>query len=228
MIDSSDILSRAIEIPFMKPANIQKIVGTEFDNLDTAAEAMLFDYTVLEGRIGSENRGRVLCCAMPKAMLDSYRSLFAAAGIQPTVCDTGLNCLIKAASLFPDLKVSPCVLATIDSRVFSCALYAEGQYLFSNRYPLMAEPGTPDYAVEVAGRLSAIHQFFKSEKGNVTLERAYFYGVDKLILEQLQPAAASLGIRMYPLPRSPQITFQQETDLVPGDYLAAIGCLVRK
>ena len=213
----------------MNPAEIQRTVGLEFDNLDTRYEELVLDYSVLESRVGGESKGRILCCAMGKPMLDSYRSLFAAAGIQPTVCDMGLNCLIKAAALFPDLRAKPCVLATIDSRVLSCVLFADGQYLYANRYPLLSAPKTPEYTAEVASRLSAINQFYKSEKGNVALEQVYFYGVTDSTLDLLQSAAPALGMQLRPLPDSPQLSMPEgETRFEPGDYLAAIGCLLRK
>lgn len=230
VIDSSNILYRTVEIPFMKPAQILKTVQLEFDNLDTQYEEQVFDYAVLENRIGGENRGRILCCAMGRPMLDSYRTLFASIGVQIGVCDMGLNSVIKAISLYPALHDSSYILVTIEQETIICYLFARQQYIFSNRYRLTTTPDTDDYAAEIASRLSAINQFYKSEKGSVSVEHVYFTDISDKTLALCEQAVSFMDMKAHRLADSPAIFWQGDAG-VPfrqGNYLAAIGGLIRK
>ena len=229
-IDSSDILYIVTDIPLLKPAEIYDAVQREFDNLDSQYEEQIFDYTVLERHIGSEKKGKILCCAMGKPMLEAYKTVFKNAGVQLLSCDMRLNCILKAVELFPDLKKNRFVLSFIENgKILSC-LFADGQFLFSNRIYLNSEEGTSEYASEIMGNISTINQFYKSEKGDVFLENVYFHGIGQDDLALCAPYAGALGVQLSLFPQSPSILYKEnaEQPFRLGNYFTVIGCLLRK
>lgn len=231
-VGGSNILHKEIEVPFIGRSAILKTVRLEFGNLDSGNyRERVFDYTVLESRHGEEMHGRVLGCAFPKAMLDSYVSLLKSAGLKMKCCDIELNCDIKALSLIPELTDRKFTLSTIHGEAVHCALFDEDGYVFSNRSQLGSSPGTDEYAAEVVGKLSAINQFYKSERGNVSVEYSYFYNVEKPLLEKLHTMGSFLGIAVGSLPEANGIQLKKslnEEQFHFDEYLTAIGCLMRK
>lgn len=221
VVESGDILTKALEIPFLPPSAIRETVRREFVNTDSQNEDRVYDYAVLENRIGSEKRGRIFACAMNRSMLDRYRALFASLGITLSSCDAGLHALIKAVTLFPAFERSACVLSTIERDRMFCALFEGGRYVFSNSARIEAMPGTPEYGAGMAGRLSEIKQFYQSEKGGASLENVYFYGIDDKTAALCREAASSLHMRIEPFPESPRIACDETVDV--GLYLAAVG-----
>ena len=226
VVESGDILTKALEIPFLPPSAIRETVRREFVNTDSQNEDRVYDYAVLENRIDGEKRGRIFACAMNRSMLDRYRALFASLGITLSSCDAGLHALIKAVTLFPAFERSACVLSTIERDRMFCALFEGGRYVFSNSARIEAMPGTPEYGAGMAGRLSEIKQFYQSEKGGASLENVYFYGIDDKTAALCREAASSLPMRIEPLPESPRIVCDETVDV--GLYLAAVGGLLGK
>ncbi len=132
VVESSEIHTKAVEIPFLRPAAIRQTVRREFGRDADRDEEPIYDYAVLENRVGNENRGRILCCAMSRALLEGYRALFSAMGVTLSSCDVGLHALIRAVSLFPSFDRSAYVLTTVERNRMSCALFEGNRYLFSN------------------------------------------------------------------------------------------------
>ncbi len=230
-INSSDVLFKVVDLPFMKPREIRATARREFENLDSSYDELVFDYSVLERRSDKGAHGRVLFSAIPWAMLKSYMDVFSAAGLSLVSCDMSTNSIIKCMELIPALQTLPFILASAENNVMSIFLFAEGKYLFSNRVDLASKPGSDEYAAEIAGKFSAIKQFYKAEKDSGTLEHAYILGLNEKEVEQSRTMAAYLGIQLDTLPESPAITHSNSSNASPfilGEYLPAVGCLMRK
>ena len=229
-IDSTEILYKVVEIPYMKPAEIQEVIRREFDNIDSQYEEQIYDYSVLEGRAAEGKNGRILCCAMGRPMLESYKTLFKNAGIPLKSCDMRLNCVLKALRLLPELQKGRFVLSFVEQEKMINYLIADGQFLFTNRMFLNSHADAEGAAAELMGNISTINQFYKSEKGDVFLERAYLHGVEAAVLQKCQPFAEGMKLQLTALPQSTQITCKRESDppFLFGDYLIAAGCLLGK
>lgn len=230
-INSSQILFKAVELPYMKPQRIEVTARQEFENLDNKNDEYVFDYSVLESRSHDGNHGRVLFSAIPWTMLESYVDLFESAGLKLTTCDMFLNCIMKYISLIPALQSTPFILAFSESNTLTCFLFVDGKYLFSNRSALFSAPGTNEYAGEIAGKLSSIKQFYKAERDARPLEYAYIFGLNEEDEEQSRTLVSYLGIQLDTLPESPKIKVNTQNNEIPfsaEDYLASIGCLMRK
>ena len=227
-IDSTNILVKTSIVPFLRPAELVAAARHEFDSMESGQEDLICDYAVLEERSGSEKNGRVLCCAMNRSMLQGYADAFKEAHLTLVGCDIALNSLIKAVTLFPSLQKETYILSTVEKGSISCQLFSEGRYLFSNRALLFSQPDTDEYAAEMAGKLSAIKQFYKPEPGAAPLERVYLYGLNEKEVERCGTIVSYLGLKVESLPASPLVKSKEGLPFSLSDYLAAAGCLIRK
>lgn len=230
-INSSQILFKVTDLPYMKPQRIKITARQEFENLDNENDEYIFDYSVLERRSHDGNHGRVLFSAIPWSMLESYIDLFESADLSLTTCDMFLNCIIKYIHLIPALQSNPFILASTENNTLTSFLFANGRYLFSNRSTLLSAPGTNEYAGEIAGKFSSIKKFYKAEKDSTPLEHAYILGLSEEDAEQSRTLVAYLGIQLDTIPESPNIkvhTLNNGDPFIAEDYLASIGCLIRK
>lgn len=227
-VDSSQILYKTLDLPFMNPRGIAETCRREFENIGASPDEMVFDYAVLKNRYEDRSEGRVLFSAMPRLLLQSYIDLFATKGLSLLSCDIVLNSVIKAVRYFPLLQKDPFILSTNDNHVMSSYLFANGEYLFFNRAQLFSTPGTDEYFAEIAGKFSAIKQFYKAERDAGMLEQAYVYGIPPEKTEQCRTMVAFLGIHLDNLPESPEIIRNDGSPFAVKEYLPAIGCLIRK
>lgn len=229
-IDSSDILAKTLDVPYLREAELLETVRQEFDGLGSSDE-MIYDYAVLQESDPEQKNGRILCCAMSQPLLDSYLAVFKAAKLQIKSADTVLNCVLKAITLLPELANGRFVLSFVRRNLMSCFLFADGQFLLSNRAALSSEPESEEYISEAVGRLSTMNQFYKAQKGDVTIEHAYFSELDHETFERFRAAGSYLGIPIENLPESREIICRKENPEEPftfHNYLAAIGCLLRR
>ncbi len=230
-IDSSDILTKTVTVPFLKPAQLRLVAEREFGQLASYYEEQLFDYAVLESRVGEEKQGRILCCAMSRALLESYKGMFQRMGCTLASCDISLNCVIKAVGLLSSARKESLLLVSVDNPILTCYLFSEGKYLFSNRFRLLAAPGTQEFGTEAAGYLSSINQFYQSERRSAVLDHAYFYGLSEEEMEPCRRAASFLPVPLEVLPETGRLVCEEQTGrerFAFGRYLTAIGCLLGK
>ena len=174
---------------------------------------------------GNENRGRILCCAMSRALLEGYRALFFCHGVTLSSCDVGLHALIRAVSCSVVRPFGLCPHYGGTEPYVLCALRGN-RYLFSNSARLEGDPESEEYASGMAARLSAIQQFYKSEKRRRQARPCLLYGLDGAVCSPIPRKRVFPGRPLSLLPGLPGSSGNGPVDA--GTYLAAVGGLIRK
>lgn len=202
IIDSGVILSKNIEIPKLKPKEMKALAGREFEDMAENYDDLLVDYSLIPG----EKKENMLCIGLEKKVLDVYAGLFKRLKIKIKSVDVALNSIIQYVSQTKDFKGKTFALNIVDGTNMFSLLFEEGRYIFSNRYRLMAEPGTPGFRDELYSKLSALVQFHKSQQYESDFNMSLYVGIDELELLALEDMVTEMEINLFIMPQTPNIS----------------------
>lgn len=222
----SVFLKRSV-VPTLSRGKLQRVLVDEFPEVEDPAE-LLYDYAVLTPRL-PEGGGAVLCTAAPRAFIQSYRQLFASAGIGLRSAELNIGGLIKVARLSAALQRESCVVVVLDDLGVDLTLLAAGDYRFCNRSRLLEGRGTLQSAAEIGRLLSSMVQFNASEKGE-PVKHVYLAGLKEGEEGLCAALGESLGIAADPFPDCPEIAAlprRRGCQFTLAEHLYAVGGLIR-
>ena len=201
VIDSSLIATKNVEVPKLKPKELEMVAATEFEDTAGNYDALVVDYAYIPGPAGNN----LFCCGVEKRVLESYVTLFASLKIQIKSIDVGLNTLIQYVSATKDYKGMTFALNILDGKNLVSLLFENGLYIFSNRSRLLSERGTDAFADELSGKLSSLIQFNKSQKSEHTLNMSLYAGLDEDELNGLRALNFDPDLNLFSIPQTPNI-----------------------
>jgi Tfp pilus assembly protein, ATPase PilM len=201
VIDSSLIATKNVEVPKLKPKELEVVAASEFEDTAGNYDALVVDYAHIPGPSGNN----LFCCGVEKRVLESYVTLFASLKIQIKSIDVGLNALIQYVSATKDYQGMTFALNILDGKNLVSLLFENGIYIFSNRSRLLSERGTDAFADELSGKLSSLIQFNKSQKSEHTLNLSLYAGLDEYELNGLRALNFDPDLNLFIIPQTPNI-----------------------
>lgn len=201
VIDSSLIATKNVEVPKLKPKELEVVAATEFEDTAGNYDALVVDYAHIPGPAGNN----LFCCGVEKRVLESYITLFASLKIQIKSIDVGLNTLIQYVTATKDYQGMTFALNILDGKNLVSLLFENGIYIFSNRSRLLSERGTDAFADELLGKLSSLIQFNKSQKSEHTLNMSLYAGLDEYELNGLRALNFDPDLNLFSIPQTPNI-----------------------
>lgn len=227
VINSSLILLRTAQVPIMYSRQMLNFVRNELSGFQGNYEDLLYDYSVVK-RSHPQGGGVILCCGVERKMIDSYQELFQASGLKLTGVDVAINCANKLTSLLPELAGKTYILSILDGNNMISLLYEENSYIFSEHSRLFSDRETEGFATEVAGKISSLIQFNKSQKSEHAIENVYFCGLKTTEYRICTQISELLSIEVSELPNSSSIYLKDGTsDFRISDYVFSVGGLLR-
>lgn len=177
VIDSSSIMTKRLVVPKTNDANILSIVSKEFGEVESNSE-LIFDYFVLTPSL-KEGGAEIIACAAERGFISGYIELFSALGekVKISSIDYVLDCGIKFWQFVSEFKEKTAIVAVLDGNILSLTLFVNGRYRFNNRTRLIDERGFPGSVDEIAGLLSSMIQFNRSERSGFDISDIYFCGL---------------------------------------------------
>lgn len=201
IIDSSLIATKNVEVPKLKPKELDALAVTEFEDSAGNYEELLVDYSSIPG----PNGRNMLCCGIEKRVLASYINLFKSMKIPVMSIDVGLNTIIQYVSASKDYRGMTFSVNVLDGKNLVSILFENGIYVFSNRSRLMAERGTTAFGEELSEKLSSLIQFNKAQRSEYALNMSVYAGMDEYELEILKAVIFDPAISLFIIPQTSNI-----------------------
>lgn len=201
IIDSSLIVIKNVEVPRLKPKELDTLAIAEFEDSVGNYEELLVEYS----RIPGPNGQNIFCCGIEKRVLESYIELFKSININVMSVDVGLNTIIQYVSESKDYKGMTFAVNVLDGKNLVSILFENGTYVFSNRSRLVAERGTTAFAEELSEKLSSLIQFNKSQKSEHPLNMSVYAGMDEYELNTLKTVIFDPEISLFVIPQTSNI-----------------------
>lgn len=231
VIDSGKIMTKIIEVPYLKDEELIRIIGMEFQ--DAERREQLFDYFPLEKK-DPYRMNELFCAAVEKSVLESYLSLFHGLKLKLSSINIGFGCLLKTAFGTGVFKDQTCVLMLMEGDSVSSMLFENGEYIYSRRNRLFNEPGSEARSAELARIISDIQQFQVSRRNEYVIRNIYTSGFDGENIDEFRNQIAFLNFKIEELTSlygvrfpSTEMTADGEKRTVPGNHLYSIGNLMQ-
>jgi hypothetical protein len=231
LIESNNIRTKLMVLPAVDERKLLGFVQQEFDEISEEGDD-IFDFTVL-GPNKQKGGLEVLGITAGKVMLQNYIDVLENANFKLKRIDVGANALMKITKFIPQLKTNSNVLAHVDDSTLSVTLFEKGVYRISQKYRLLNPTGTPERNSEVAGNISSMVQFQRSQHSSISIDGVYILGVAHGLMPDFAERAQFLELPLFELSLDSQITltgkasFDQQ-QFVSAKYLFNIGALIKK
>ncbi|TYC87568.1 hypothetical protein FXB42_03730 [Acetobacterium wieringae] len=221
IIDSSLILTKTVEVPKLKPRELEALAAGEFDESAGNYDELVVDYTPIPGLSGNH----IFCCGIEKRVIESYVALFASLKIQIQSIDVGLNTIIQYVTATRDFRGMTFAINILDGKNLVSLLFENGIFIFSTRSRLLAERGTEAFAQELTGKLSSLIQFNKSQKSEHPLNMSLYAGLDEYELEGIKALNFDPDLSVFALPQTPNVknNFVMDEIFDFGNYIYPIA-----
>lgn len=208
VINTSLAVYKNLQVPKLKPAELLDVCRHEFEDSPNYDD-LIMDYKGIAGKDGAVN---MFAVAMERGVLDNYVHLFADAGIKLARIDTGLSGLVDYVGHTAEYATRTFSMYAVDGNNLLYALFENGRYVFSSFARIMAQRGSEAYAIEMAGKISSLAQFNKSQKSGYEMTTALFAGITDEEVKQIAGATEGTGITCALLPTTGNVVARHAMD----------------
>lgn len=225
VINSSLIMNKNVAVPKMKPKELEELAHHEFEE-STNFEDLVVDYSSIKGKQGTN----LFAFAIEKEVLDSYSRLFETAGIKLKRIDTALNASINYVEASREYDTQTFAINILDGNNLMYALFENGVYTFSSQARIMANRNTEAFTIEMAGKLSSLLQFSKSQKSEYSLEKSYYAGLTPEEIKGLKEYLAGGEVTPFAISNTDNIIekFNIEDEFYLSDYFYTTATFFQK
>lgn len=232
VIDADHITSRAMDVPVVARKELMQIIVNEMESQQggmmpaqqEGEDARVFDYTVLQKK--REGGGaRIFAVAAEKAILAPYIEACNEAGLRLKGMDITQVCAMRFFMRASAFKGRSFVYTLLDGSSMLSMMFADDEYLFSNRTTLMEKRGTAAAAVEISRGLANMVQYNYARDGAAAMANTYISG---LVGEEpgfYRDMGDALNMTVGPVPVSKELSgaYFDDKEADYGSFLFGIG-----
>jgi hypothetical protein len=176
-------------------------------------------------------KSRVIMGVMiDRSALDELVQLFRRIGITIACIRPIRTNIIKLLSILPEMKDRTCIVLRLDGSNMTSLLIAGGQCVYSSRTRLFYEPGTAEFAGEVARNVSTIQQFYSTRNNTGAVKEICIGGIqDESLRQECIRAVESIGLAVFEFSSAQKFDLpvcEDGTVLQFRDCLAELGDFV--
>lgn len=231
VIDSGQILTKAVIVPKMKKKQLLQFVKDELSSVGENSEDLVYDYAYMGDVEDGSQAQQILCCAVERKLLSSYIDLFKECNITIKVIDYAMNIISKIANELLNTNDKAYLLSIIDGNNLISALFENQRFKLSYRSRVLAARESESFKNEVLNNISNIFQFSKTGEHSIPLERVYLCNLMDNEVEIVERIKNSFSLAAEVLPTSPSIYVVNEANKEPfylDHYILPVGHLFKR
>ena len=222
VVNSSQFILKALELPKMKQTQILQVLDKEFADVERRHDP-IYGYRVLSDQANSI---KVLATMTERSFIGGFLELFSGIGVEVTGVNTALACAVRLLEHLPELKGKTCVIQLMEDNNLTNILWADGFYEYSSRSRLFSDHGTESMGTEVSRTINNLMQFYVSLNKEEPLKEVYTCGMPEEDFRYCVGGMQSLGMDVRRLEASGVIEFSTHARTQEaGNYVFLLGCL---
>ena len=174
VVNSPQIMVRVPELPLLSDAKTMAYLKREY--VEREEEQILGYY-----RISSNKKAKTakVCAEIAEEeFLSSYLQVFAEAGVQLSGIHSGVGDAINLFRSTGFAKDENSVVLIRDGMTITAIFFVKGEYYYSTTARIFSNPGSIEYAQEVAKTVNQIDQFSRSQKLEDPISTIYMAGME--------------------------------------------------
>lgn len=190
VINSSKFVGRSIDMPIMSDKKALKYIERDYLDMGRGDNSIFSYITISKGR----KFQKVYADSIEPDFIKDYISIFATVGIKLNAIYSSENTLINyiGSVIASHVKTYDVVIA--DGNTLTTVLFVDGVFNYYNSVRSFYEPGSPEYAADIAKTIRNLTQFMKSNQLEAHLEKIYLAGVSPDFMPTCEAAIADVGV----------------------------------
>ncbi|MCR4901361.1 MAG: hypothetical protein K6A23_00765 [Butyrivibrio sp.] len=192
IINSSQLLGRITNCPLLPSKKLLTLLEHEFVETDRQ-EKPVVGYTELE----SDKKAKTARVFAEMASFDyitSYDQIFADAGVSLKGISSGIGKIVDLSEDTDILAEEISIIMMLDEVMLTTIFFLNGKYYYSSATRVFALRGTNEFGIEIAGVVSRLNQFAKSENIEGRIQSVMLSGFDTQESELVKQAIEGLNI----------------------------------
>ncbi|MBE5923477.1 MAG: hypothetical protein E7271_03280 [Lachnospiraceae bacterium] len=212
VINTPQISVRVLDMPIMSHAKAATYLQREFEERSGERKRLLGFYV-----IGKDNKKKTMKVCTEIADVDfvaNYVSVFEAAGITLKEINSGIGVSVNFLKKMKFASNTNSVVMLRDGMTVTAIYFVNGEYFYSTTTRTFNNPGTVEFAGEIAGTVSQIEQFSKSEKVEDSISEIYLAGMtsdDAINVERAVAMNMSEGMKVHNLDKMKGISYRERS-----------------
>jgi len=193
------ITVKTIDLPPMQEKRLSQAVRDELRSRED--RELVTDFLPLERT--DAGGWRVLAGACPREVFEDYLAMVRRLGLRlegVTIPVTPILNLLDKMREVKGLREGGCILLSFEGSCLFSILVESGVYRYAGRSRLLSEPGTLDFGVEVARKVSGTLQFQAAAHFKSPVAAVYYAGCSQSDFEVCVPGSRELGLWVERLP----------------------------
>lgn len=172
LIDSSNIITKRLEIPKLPRKKIYDVIVNELDmGIDKEYH---YDYRILAQKATEYS---ILGSCVPLEFTEKYSEIFEKAKIKVQRVDTVINSIIKFINKQSNFAGKTFLMNIVNGDTLFSILFEKGEYRFIKRNRFIHSAGSPEYTRELYEKYNSMEQFGKSQKISGDISLVYYMGL---------------------------------------------------
>ncbi len=174
VVNSPQIMVRVPDIPLLSEGKTLGYLKREY--LERPEEQILGYYRL--GTDKTKKLSKVCAEIADEEFLKSYLQVFSEAGVQLSDVFSGVGAAINLFKSTGFARNESCVVLIRDGMTVTAIFFVHGEYYYSTTTRVFSNPGTIEYAGEIAKVINQIDQFSRSQKLEDPISTIYLAGMD--------------------------------------------------
>jgi len=188
--NSNKFVGRTIEMPILDDNRTYDYISREYADMGRDD----FNFSFIHVKKLEGKRRKLYAEGVSPEMIQDYVDLFASIDIKLSAIYSGESSLITFTKQTLAKDYKDFVLIVADAITLTTILWIDGTFYYYNMARCFHEPGTSEYASDIARSLSQLTQFMKANQIEAKLEGIFIAGVDREDESLYKAAIMDLGI----------------------------------
>lgn len=198
VVSSTKFVGRTIELPVLNEKKTLDYIMRDFADIGKTSDS-LFGCVTLPG--GDKKFRKVYAESIEPDFIKDYVDMFREAGVKLKGIYSGESCLIDftAKTVAKDSSTFDLIIA--NDSTLSTVLWVEGAFYHYNSTRSFNNPGTEEYAADIARSVSQLNQFIQTRRIETPLEDVIIAGVNPddiaMYAEAIREAGISTPVKAF-------------------------------
>lgn len=173
VVNSPQLMIRVLDIPQQSPKKMEQFLYRELSS-EGRVQSPIVGYTIMDTD-KEKKTARVMAQYADKDFFFTYDQVFRGAGIHLTDILSGIGVILQGVE-YQFFRPEERLILILDDMTLTSILFIEGHYFYSSSARVFSDHGTPEFAREIAGVVSRLRQFLRTQKVEAALDQIELSG----------------------------------------------------
>lgn len=193
VINSNKFVGRSIEMPVLNDNQTVDYISREYADMGKEEE-LSFSYIHIADAEGK--RRKIYAEGISPEFIKEYIDIFESAGIKLVDIYSGESSIITFTNQTLAKDSKSFILLIADEMSFTKILWLDGAFYYYNAARCFHDPGTMEYASDIARSVSQLMQFMKAHQIETPLDNIYLAGLSREDESLYRGAILEMGIEV--------------------------------